>query len=315
VDKNLKFHGLIQAFSRTNRIINEQKSQGNIICFRNLKNATDEAIALFSNKDAKDIILMQPYEEYVVKFNQGFEKLILIAPTVESVNDIVDEDRQLEFIKAFRELIRLLNILKGFSDFKWSDLAMGEQLFEDYKSKYLDLYDKIKAQKSSSVEKVSILEDVDFELELIHKDEINVSYILKLLSKYKQATETDKESIKSSIINILNSNQQLRSKRELIEKFINENLAHIDVDNIEEEFDRFWEDERIKEFDTICQEENLIKDEAKNLIDTYLYDERKPLNDDIVKTLQVKPKLLERKAIVSRVLDKIMSFVDKFYDR
>ncbi len=311
VDKNLRYHGLVQAFSRTNRILNEQKSQGNIICFRNLKKNTDDAIALFSNKDAKDIILMKPYDEYVKQFNEEFLKLIEIAPSVNSVDDIKDEDMQLEFIKAFRSLMRLLNILKGFSDFKWSDLSMSEQMFEDYKSKYLDLYEKIKTDKTS--EKVSILEDVDFEFELIAKDEINVSYILKLLARYKELKESDKEAFRDNIINILSSNPQLRSKRELIEKFINENLANIDVGNIEEEFEKFWDDERVKEFDKICKEENLIKDEVKNVIDTYLYDERVPLGDDIVKTLQIKPKLLERKKIATRVLDRLMAFVEKFY--
>jgi pyrimidine deaminase RibD-like protein len=136
VDKNLKYHGLIQAYSRTNRILNEQKSQGNIIVFRNLKNATDQAITLFSNKEAIEVIIMKPYEDYVAKFDESFERLLSFAPTVNSVNDLNSEDEELEFIKAFRELMRIKNILTAFSDFKWEDLAMAEQLFEDYKSKY-----------------------------------------------------------------------------------------------------------------------------------------------------------------------------------
>ncbi|GIT98803.1 type I restriction endonuclease subunit R [Sulfurovum sp. TSL1] len=314
VDKNLKYHGLIQAYSRTNRILNEQKSQGNIVCFRNLKKATDDAIALFSNKDAKDIILMKPYEEYVKKFNDAFMELIKIAPSVNSVDELIDEEKQLEFIKAFRELMRIKNILEGFSDFKWSDLSMSEQQFEDYKSKYLDLYERIKSNRSEGGEKVSILEDVDFELELIHKDEINVLYILKLLAKYKDAKESDKHSQRENINNILNSNPQLRSKRELIERFIDENLDGIDIDSIDDEFEKFWEEEKIKAFEEICEEENLIKESVKELIDTYLYDERKPLKDDIAKTLKVKPKLLERKKIIPRVLDRLVNFVDKFYN-
>jgi len=162
VDKNLKYHGLIQAYSRTNRILNEQKSQGNIVVFRNLKKATDEAIALFSNKDAKDIIIMEPYEDYAKKFTEAFIQLLKITPTVNSVNDLQSEEDELEFIKAFRELMRLKNVLTTFADFKWEDLAMAEQQFEDYKSKYLDLHDKVKSDHQK--EKVSILEDVDFEL-------------------------------------------------------------------------------------------------------------------------------------------------------
>ena len=187
VDKNLKYHGLIQAYSRTNRILNEQKSQGNIIVFRNLKNATDEAITLFSNKEAIEVIIMKPYEEYVKKFNEAFIEMLKIAPTVNSVNTLQSEEDELEFIKAFRELMRIKNILTAFSDFKWNDLAMQEQQFEDYKSKYLDLYDKVKSDHQK--EKVSILEDVDFELELIHRDEINVSYILQLLIKLKSKVQ------------------------------------------------------------------------------------------------------------------------------
>jgi type I restriction enzyme R subunit len=232
VDKNLKYHGLIQAFSRTNRILNELKSQGNIVCFRNLKQATDDAIALFSNKDAKEIIIMQPYESYVETFNEKYDALKLIVPTVSSVSDLYSEEEKLEFIKAFRELLRVKNILGGFSDFKWDDLKILEQEFEDYMSKYLDLKPSVNPNK----EKVSILEDVDFELELIHKDEINVTYILKLLGLFKDNdNEEQKAKQREDISNLLNNNPQLRSKRELIEKFINENLVKIDSsENIED---------------------------------------------------------------------------------
>ena len=315
VDKNLKYHGLIQAFSRTNRILNEKKSQGNIVCFRNLKKNTDDAIALFSNKDAKEIIIMQPYEEYVKYFNEAFLKLTKIAPTLESVDALENqgEDRVLEFVQAFRNIMRLKNILESFSDFKWSDLSMSEQLFEDYKSKYLDLYEKTKSQKES--EKVSILEDVDFELELIHKDEINVAYILQLLARYKDADEKDKEAQKNNIMSIISGQTHLRSKKELIEKFINENMLHIsDSDDIENEFEKFWENEKESAYDKLCLEENLDCEKVKQVVDTYVYEERKPLKDDVAKTLKVKPKLLERKKIVPRVLEKIVKFVDTFYD-
>jgi len=315
VDKNLKYHGLIQAFSRTNRILNEKKSQGNIVCFRNLKKNTDDAIALFSNKDAKEIIIMQPYEEYVNYFNEAFLKLTKIAPTLESVDALENqgEDRVLEFVQAFRNIMRLKNILESFSDFKWSDLSMSEQLFEDYKSKYLDLYEKTKSQKES--EKVSILEDVDFELELIHKDEINVAYILQLLARYKDADEKDKEAQKNNIMSIISGQTHLRSKKELIEKFINENMLHIsDSDDIENEFEKFWENEKESAYDKLCLEENLDCEKVKQVVDTYVYEERKPLKDDVAKTLKVKPKLLERKKIVPRVLEKIVKFVDTFYD-
>ncbi|MGB6329512.1 MAG: type I restriction endonuclease subunit R [Halarcobacter sp.] len=314
VDKNLKYHGLIQAFSRTNRILDERKSQGNIVCFRNIKKATDEAIALFSKLEEKDVILMQPYEEYVIKFNEAFIHLIKIAPSVSSVDSLKSEDDKLEFIKAFRELLRIKNILEGFSDFKWSDLSISEQVFEDYKSKYLDMYEKIKSEKNQGAEKVSILEDVDFELELIHKDEINVAYILKLLAKYKDSTPEEQKQQKENISNILSNNPQLRSKKELIEKFINENLYSINEDDIEDEFDKFWEEEKNKAYKELCDDENLDCKEVRNVVDKYIYEQRIPLKDEVVKTLKVKPKLLERKKVVPRVLDKIVNFVEKFYD-
>jgi type I restriction enzyme R subunit len=314
VDKSLKYHGLIQAFSRTNRILDERKSQGNIVCFRNIKKACDDAIALFSKEEAKDIILMEPYEEYVIKFNEAFINLIKIVPSVSSVDSLISEDDKLEFIKAFRELMRLKNILEGFSDFKWSDLSMSEQMFEDYKSKYLDMYEKIKSEKNQGSEKVSILEDVDFELELIHKDEINVAYILKLLAKYKDSSEEEKTNQRENISNILSNNPQLRSKKELIEKFINENLYAINEDDIEEEFDKFWEEEKDKAYKELCSDENLDCKEVRKVVDKYIYEQRVPLKDEIVKTLKVKPKLLERQKVIPRVLDKIVRFVEKFYD-
>ncbi|MCK4707394.1 MAG: type I restriction endonuclease subunit R, partial [Gammaproteobacteria bacterium] len=169
VDKNLKHHGLIQAYSRTNRILNEQKSQGNIVVFRNLKKATDVALTLFANKDAKETVIMPPYEEFVRLFNKAYGKLLAIAPDLVSIDELVDEEQELAFVQAFRELMRLRNILSTYVDFDFTDLKMDEQSFEDYKSKYLDLYDKVRSAKST--EKVSILEDVDFELELIRRDE------------------------------------------------------------------------------------------------------------------------------------------------
>lgn len=313
VDKNLKYHGLIQAFSRTNRILNEQKSQGNIVCFRNLKSATDDAIALFSNKDAKEIILMQPYEDYVAKFIQALEAFKAIAPSINGVDQLTTEEEKLEFVKAFRELMRLKNILGSFADFSFDDLTMPEQEFEDYKSKYLDIHDSI--GKGEGKEKVSILEDVDFELELIHKDEINVGYILKLLAKLQDAQGQEKDKQRQTIINIINGNAQLRSKRELIEKFIDSHLASIDdVDNIEDAFDAYWQAEKDKAFSYLVEEEQLIPAKVQEVVETYLYEQRPPLKDDIAGTLSVKPKLLERKVVLPRVQDKLMDFVELFYN-
>lgn len=312
VDKNLKYHGLIQAYSRTNRILNEQKSQGNIIVFRNLKKATDEAITLFSNKEAIEEIIMKPYEDYVSKFNEAFQALLDITPTVNSVNDLRSEEDELEFVKAFRELMRIKNTMATFADFVWEDLEMNEQLFEDYKSKYLDLYDKVKDEHQ--VEKVSILEDVDFELELIHRDEVNVTYILKLLAALKDTTKEEKARKQKEIVDLLTGETNLRSKRELIEKFILENLPIIeDTDTIPEEFDKYWNEEQLKAFNKLVQEENLSSEKTHKLIENYLFAEREPLRDEVLDLIEgEKPSVLVRKKLGDKILNKIVGFVETF---
>ena len=312
VDKNLKYHGLIQAYSRTNRILNEQKSQGNIVCFRNLKKATDKAIALFSNKDAKEIIIMQPYEDYTGKFNAAFLELLKITPTVDSVSQLQDEEKELEFVKAFRELMRLMNVLKTFVDFDWNDLSMPQQLFEDYKGKYLDLMDKVKSNNQKEV--VSILDDVDFELELIHRDEINVAYILRLLANLKTTDEKDYDKQKQQILDTLSSEASLRSKRELIEKFIEENLPHIDKDaDMTEEFERFISAESQQALAELCKTEDLNMVKLEKLIDNYLYSGRKPINDEALELLNgPQPKLLQRRTVGNRITNKILNFVETF---
>ncbi|HET9569792.1 MAG TPA: type I restriction endonuclease subunit R [Bacteroidales bacterium] len=310
VDKNLKYHGLIQAYSRTNRILNEQKSQGNIVVFRNLKKATDEAITLFSNKDAIDVILVEPYEDYVAKFDSAYVALLSVAPTVDSVNNLVDENEELAFIKAFRELMRLKNVLATFADFDFSHLEMTEQAFADYKSKYLDLYDKVRSDHQR--EKVSILDDVDFELELIHRDEINVVYILALLGNL--IGHPDVERRRKEIVDLIAGEAHLRSKRELIEKFIRENMASIeDADAIPDEFERFWSAEQIAAFQKLCAEENLSDVRVEKVIADYLFSEREPLRDEVLDLIEgEKPTVLLRKTVGERILAKIRGFVETF---
>jgi len=311
VDKNLRFHGLIQAYSRTNRILNEMKSQGNIVSFRNLKDATDEAIALFSNKDAKEEIIMESYDFYVKKFNQAFIQLLQIAPTVDSVNDLATEEDEFAFVKAFRELIRLKNVLTTFTEFTFDDLSMQEQMFEDYKSKYLDLFDKVKQNRQK--EKVSILNDIDFELELIHRDEVNVSYILKLLAKLKNASRAEKVRQEKALLDLISSEAQLRSKRELIEKFIQENMPLIeDPEDIPEAFENFWDSERKSALDQLSKDEKLQYDRVEEVIGDYLFTEKKPLREDVIGMMVERPSLKERASTAERVTQKIMDFVETF---
>ena len=311
VDKNLQYHGLIQAYSRTNRILNEMKSQGNIVCFRNLKHATDQAIALFSNINAKEDIIIAPYEDYVQKFNEAFIELLKITPTVDSVNKLKSEEEEFEFVKAFRELMRIKNVLNTFTEFDFSNLSMTEQQFEDYKSKYLDLHDKTKVHQQKEI--VSILDDIDFELELIHRDEINVSYILKLLAKLKEAPVEEQEKQKQKIVDALVGETQLRSKRELIEQFINSNLPLIeDADAIPEAFEQYWLVEQKKAIDKLVTEENLKSQELERVIGDYIFTEKKPMRDDVIGMLNERPSLKERATTSERIIGKIYDFVETF---
>jgi len=311
VDKNLRYHGLIQAFSRTNRILNELKSQGNIVCFRNLKNATDDAIRLFSTLDAKDEIIMKPYEDYISKINEAFISLLKIAPTVNSVNELASEEEEMAFAKAFRELMRIKNVLTTFTEFAYDDISIDEQTFEDYKSKYLDLYDKVKSHNAK--EKVSILNDIDFELELIHRDEINVTYILKLLAKLKDATEDEKEKQQKAILDIITGDTLLRSKKELIEQFISHHLPHIeDSDDISDEFISYINAEKLKAINELSIDEDLNPDKLEQVIGKYLFTEKKPLRDEVVGLMNTRPSLKDRKSKAERVTHKILTFVEIF---
>jgi type I restriction enzyme R subunit len=309
VDKNLKYHGLIQAYSRTNRIYGDKKSQGNIVVFRNLKEATDKAIALFSNKNAKEIIIMQPYDKYVEEINLAYDKLIEIVPTFESVDHLVSEDDELEFIKAFRSIIRLKNIISSYVDFSFEDIEIDEQEFENYKSKYLDLYDKV-AQKK---EKTSILEEVDFELELIHRDDITVAYILALLANLKTTSEEERAKKQKEILDLVAGETNLRSKRELIEKFIIENLPLIQEENIEEEYNVFMTEEKQKAFQKFIDEEKVNPVKFQKITENYLFTQRAPQPSELIDTLENQPSILQREVVGQTILSKFLNFINTFF--
>jgi type I restriction enzyme R subunit len=311
VDKNLRHHGVIQAYSRTNRILGEQKSQGNILCFRNLKKATDDAITLFSNKDAIEEIILPPYEAIAKKFKEALIALLAITPNYQSVDDLESEEDELAFIQAFRALLRAKNVLESYTDFSWEGLGIDEQTFENFKSKYLDLYDKVK--NSESRQKTSILEDIDFELELIHRDLINVAYIIKLLAKLKQSKTTEAQQQKKAIMDLLGGDIELRSKRELIEKFILENLPLIDnVDNIQDEFEKYWQEQKVLALGKLCDEEHLDKEQFKALIEAYIFSGQDPLRDEVFKCLGNRPSILLAREIGERIIHKMKEYVEMF---
>ena len=311
VDKNLRFHGLVQAFSRTNRILNEKKSHGNIVCFRNLKKATDDAIALFSNKDASSVVLVKPFDEYFGDYQDAVDRLLTLTPTVESVDDLPDEEAQLAFVTAFRDVMRLKNILESFADFDDAAKPLSDQTLADFTSKYLNIHDKVK--KHSSKEKVSILEDVDFEVSLIHRDDINVGYILRLLAGIQAMPPKEQQEQKKKIMDIVDSDVTLRSKRELIDNFIEKSLLHASHDeDITQVFEAYVKQEKGKALAALCSEERLDSIKLTGLLDNYLFTDVMPREDEVAETLTWTPKILERKNVRARVYDRVRDVIETF---
>lgn len=311
VDKNLKYHGLIQAFSRTNRLKGERKTHGQIVVFRNLKQATDEAIQLFSNIHAKEVIIVPPLEEYIDQFNDAIKNLLTVAPSVKSVDDFYSETQKLQFVKAFRELLRLKNRMDTYADFNFDELLIDEQTFNNYSSKYQDL----KREAENAPDKDSILNEVDFHLELIHRDEVNVDYIIKLLSSLEEEKIdiTVKKKRQSEILSLIDNDPILRNKRDLIERFISEQLPVLaQKEDITEAFQSFVNTEKVKEFKYLVIEEKLDENKLNEALESYMFTGRFPTNTELVETLEDKPSFRERRIIGERLMAKVNYFADRF---
>lgn len=309
VDKNLQYHGLLQAYSRTNRVLNEKKKQGNIISFRNLKKATDEAIKLYSDEDASEYVLMKSYESYVEDFNKVLKFLVDLTPDVGDVDQLPSEKEIAEFVKIFRELLRIHTRLSVFTEFTFDDLNIAEQTFNDYLSKYLDIYEKYK--RDTAPEVVSVLDDVDFEVELVRRDNINVSYILNLLKEL----DIDSPSFhkdKEFILETMERSHELRSKIDLIERFIEGTIPGIqDKDTIECHFENFIDKEKAKAVNELVAKEKLDKDMTRAIIAEYEFS-GKMRNDIIKESFTEKLGLKQRRSKLQRIKDLIMELVDKF---
>lgn len=311
VDKNLRYHGLIQAYSRTNRLKGEKKSHGQIVVFRNLKQATDDAIALFSNKFAKETIIVPPLEDYIDMFNDAVDRLLEITPTVNSVNDLYSENEKFAFIKAFREVMRLKNRMDTYADFTFEGLHMDEQVFKEFSSKYQDL----KRETEVASDKESILNDVDFELELIHRDEINVGYILKLLARLEDEDieEVTKEKRQKEILTLVDADPVLRTKRELIERFLGEQMGNASKEqDIEQAFDEFLNKEKRKAFDYIVEEEDFDKNKVQEVMSSYMFTGRMPKEAELIDSLKTQPSFRETETVGQRLMQRISDFIDKF---
>ncbi len=274
VDKSLRQHGLIQAFSRTNRILNSVKTFGNIVCFRDLKDETDKAIALFGNKDAGGIVLLKTFDEYYSGYNDdnghkpGYEELIKeLEEQFPLGQPIVGEESQKEFIRLYGGILRLRNILTSFDDFEGKEI-LSERDFQDYQSLYIDMYQDFR--KSAGADKESINDDIVFEIELIRQIEVNIDYILMLVAKYQQSNCKDK-TLLTTIDKAINSSIELRSKKELIERFIEQINVSSKVD---EDWRTFLDESKEEEISALIEEEKLKPEETRHFIANALRDGR-----------------------------------------
>jgi len=311
VDKNLRYHGLIQAYSRTNRLLNSDKPHGNIISFRNLKEATDIALALFGDENAKEIVFKKPYEEQKKEFENKLKELKEKAPTLASIDALQSEEEKASFVKTFRDLLRIKSSLETFADFSFEDVGITEQEFYDYQSKYLDIYEE---RKNNDAGTESILDQIDFELELTLRDIINFDYIIQLIAGLKNITSDSVRQKKTEeVLHIFDRDIQLRKKKELVRKFIEESLPKLrKADDVEKAFSKFWQSERSEVLKKLAKDEKIPVDKIEQLIGDYLYTQKLPREQDIADLLPEQPRILERKTIVSRIKAAIENIVDKF---
>ena len=313
VDKNLKYHGLIQAFSRTNRILNDKKPFGNIICFRNLKRATDEALALFSNKEARKTVLVPSFEEIKKEYEAAVSKLLDLTPSYQSVDELVTEDQKLEFIKAFREVMRFNTQLQTFIEYDQNATSLDKQNFANFASKYTDLCREVR--NTTKKDKVSVLDDVDFQLELLHSDRINVGYIINLLQLVVDSdSDKKRKNYQAQIHDLISSDINLHDKQELINKFIDENMPKmINGQSVKDAFAEFWDSEKEQAYAHLCQEENLKPEAMKEILDHYQYTQRLPRKEELKALPNYKVKLFERDNVFSNLLVKTRQLIEKFY--
>jgi type I restriction enzyme R subunit len=313
VDKNLRYHGLIQAYSRTNRLYNSDKPHGNIVSFRNLKDATDKALSLFGDENAKEIVFKKPYNEQKKKFENKLRELREKNPTVESVDGLLSEEDKKNFITSFRDLLRIKSSLETFAEFSFDDLGISEQEFYDYQSKYLDIYEERKTHEAGPE---SILDEIDFEIELTLRDIINFDYIIQLIAGLKNITSDALRKKKAAeILHIFDHDVKLRKKKDLIQKFIEENLPHIgQSEDVEKAFVKFWDSEKSNALKEIAKEEKIPLGKLESLIGDYLYSQRLPNGQEIVEMLpeNQQPKIRERQNFIDRVKTAIQDIIDVF---
>ena len=318
VDKNLRLHGLLQAYSRTNRILNSVKTFGNIVCFRNLEDATNESIALFGDKDAGGIVLLRTFEDYYNGYNDGEKVVKGYAELVDGLLDhfpvgemIVGEKNQKEFIRLYSAILKFRNILTTFDEFEERQI-LTERDVQDYHSMYINLYHEFRNKERGDSENIN--DDIVFEMELIKQVEINIDYILELIRQYHEGNSKDTEII-VKINKAVGSSLELRSKKDLIDQFISSLAPSNDVD---ESWQSFVEKKKREELERIIAEENLNKEETFRYIesafrDGYVQETGTAITRVLPPVSRFTPSG-ERSQKREIVLSKIKEFFQRFFD-
>lgn len=318
VDKNLRMHGLLQAYSRTNRILNSIKTFGNIVCFRNLEKATNDCLALFGNKEAGGIVLLKTFEEYYRGYQHenkqfpGYYSLIQELLEKFPIGQlIIGEENKKEFIRLYGAILKLLNILRSFDEFEGNEI-LSDREFQDYHSMYIELYNEYRNQNQGDSENVN--DDIVFEMELIKQVEINIDYILMLIRKYQDSNLEDKELI-VSIKKAIDSSVDLRNKKELIEKFV-ESLTP--TSNVEDDWNKYVKEQKRAELERIIEVENLKREEAITFMSNSFKDgEIQSVGTAFASILPPVSRFTatgERTKKKQTVLEKLTAFFDRYFD-
>jgi len=310
VDKNLKYHGLIQAFSRTNRILNSVKTYGNVVCFRDLEKELNDALRLFGDKNASGIVLLKTYEEYYEGYEEfeGYRSLVARLKSEYPIGvAIVGETVKKAFIKIYNAILKVRNILSSFEQFKGDELLTPREL-QEYHGMYVDIKDEFSAADKSNKE--SILEDVVFEMELIKQIEVNIDYILNLIANYK---DTGDKEILVTIGKAINSSIELRNKKDLIDAFINSLNSSSDV---YDSFVTFMNSKRKEELDVLINEEELNQEATYELIERSFSNGQVETNGtEIARVLPAMSRFSkdnDRVIKKNRVIDKLLNFFSRF---
>ncbi len=317
VDKNLKWHGLIQAFSRTNRILNSVKTYGNIVSFRNLENRLNEALAKFGDQDAHGVVLLKPYKDYYYGYEdngkkfEGYKELVNKLTSKFKPGELIQsEEGQKEFIKLYGAILRVTNILSSFDEFKDEEL-INERDKQDYHSVYIELYNEFR--NKAKRDKTDVSEDIVFEMELIKSIEVNIDYILELVKKYHESNMEDKEilvTIQKSIM----ASPDLRNKKDLIMEFIESLNQSSDVYN---DFESFMNSKKKEELDKIIIDENLNSEETYKFIKKSFEQGRVETNgtevSNILPPMNMFTPTNDRQEKKNKVIDKLLEFFDKFF--